>query len=214
MAWFWLPETVHRAQAGTGMPFRNLPELLRRPGSRRVLVDRFRLLVRVRDLPDDVRAVRGAAVRVRRVADRLLLRGVRRARRGRAGRRSSGRSCSRLGDKPTFIARAGVLGRRTGRGDARAFGRRCSRSRWCRWRSAWASAIRRCRAWSAARRAATSRDACRARPSAVESLGRTMGPVWGNALAAALRRGHAVLSGAAFLALTLLLVAGHQVADD
>src|SRR6478672_2318941 len=32
MAWFWLPETVHRAQAGTGMPFRNLPQLLRRPG--------------------------------------------------------------------------------------------------------------------------------------------------------------------------------------
>jgi len=37
MAWFWLPETVHRAAAGTGMPFRNLAEMLRRPGLRRLL---------------------------------------------------------------------------------------------------------------------------------------------------------------------------------
>src|SRR6266566_4262803 len=35
MAWFWLPETVHSAQAGTGNPFRYLPELLRRPILRR-----------------------------------------------------------------------------------------------------------------------------------------------------------------------------------
>src|SRR5213592_3703562 len=28
MAWFWLPETVHRAHAGTGNPFGYLPELL------------------------------------------------------------------------------------------------------------------------------------------------------------------------------------------
>src|SRR5207253_6541919 len=38
MAWLWLPETVHRAQAGTGNPFRYLPDLLRRPILRRVLV--------------------------------------------------------------------------------------------------------------------------------------------------------------------------------
>src|SRR5438046_1703007 len=41
VAWFWLPETVHRAQAGSGMPFRNLPELLRRPNLGRVLVIDF-----------------------------------------------------------------------------------------------------------------------------------------------------------------------------
>src|ERR1700704_2144343 len=41
LAWFWLPETVHRAQAGTGLPFRSLPELLRRPILRRVLVIDF-----------------------------------------------------------------------------------------------------------------------------------------------------------------------------
>src|SRR4029077_1636237 len=41
MAWLWLPETVHRAQAGTGNPFRYLPELLRRPIVRRVLAIDF-----------------------------------------------------------------------------------------------------------------------------------------------------------------------------
>src|SRR5262245_154829 len=41
MAWAWLPETVHRTQAGTGNPFRYLPALLRRPLVRRVLVIDF-----------------------------------------------------------------------------------------------------------------------------------------------------------------------------
>src|SRR5438876_2297208 len=41
MAWLWLPETVHRAHAGTGNPFRYLPGLLRRPLLRRVLVIDF-----------------------------------------------------------------------------------------------------------------------------------------------------------------------------
>ena len=37
MAWLWLPETVHRTRAGSGNPFSYLPELLRRPVVRRVL---------------------------------------------------------------------------------------------------------------------------------------------------------------------------------
>ena len=43
MAWVWLPETVHRAHAGTGdwNPFRYLPELLRRPVVSRVLTIDF-----------------------------------------------------------------------------------------------------------------------------------------------------------------------------
>ena len=41
MAWGWLPETVHRTQAGTGNPFNYLPALLRRPVVRRVLVIDF-----------------------------------------------------------------------------------------------------------------------------------------------------------------------------
>src|SRR6266700_2374573 len=37
MAWLWLPETVHRAGAGTGNPFAYLPELFQRPVARRML---------------------------------------------------------------------------------------------------------------------------------------------------------------------------------
>src|SRR4249920_69787 len=35
MAYFWLPETVHRAAAGTGMPFKNVAAMMQRPGLRR-----------------------------------------------------------------------------------------------------------------------------------------------------------------------------------
>ena len=41
MAWLWLPETVHRAQAGTGNPFSYLPELLRRGPVRQILAIDF-----------------------------------------------------------------------------------------------------------------------------------------------------------------------------
>jgi MFS transporter, DHA1 family, tetracycline resistance protein len=41
MAWLWLPETVHRAHAGTGNPFRHLPGLMRRPIVRRILAVDF-----------------------------------------------------------------------------------------------------------------------------------------------------------------------------
>lgn len=41
MALLWLPETVHRAHAGVGNPFRFLPELLRRAAIRRVLAIDF-----------------------------------------------------------------------------------------------------------------------------------------------------------------------------
>src|SRR5690349_14849728 len=41
MAWGWLPETVHRARAGVGNPFRYLPALLERPIVRRVLIIDF-----------------------------------------------------------------------------------------------------------------------------------------------------------------------------
>ena len=86
VAWFWLPETVHRAQAGTGTAVPQSAGAAAAAAARPRAGHRFRVLVRVRDVPDDVRAVHRAAVRLRRVADRLLLRRVRRARRHRAGR--------------------------------------------------------------------------------------------------------------------------------
>ena len=41
MAWLWLPETIHRAHAGTGNPLSYLPELFQRPVMRRVLTIDF-----------------------------------------------------------------------------------------------------------------------------------------------------------------------------
>jgi DHA1 family tetracycline resistance protein-like MFS transporter len=41
MAWLWLPETVHRARAGVGNPFQYLPALVQRPVVRRVLLIDF-----------------------------------------------------------------------------------------------------------------------------------------------------------------------------
>ena len=41
MAWLWLPETVHRAQAGAGNPFSYLPDLLQRAPVRRILTIDF-----------------------------------------------------------------------------------------------------------------------------------------------------------------------------
>src|SRR5437870_3831005 len=41
MAWFWLPETVHRANASAGNPLSYLPALLQRPAIRRVLTVDF-----------------------------------------------------------------------------------------------------------------------------------------------------------------------------
>lgn len=41
MAWLWLPETVHRVHAGTGNPLRYLPEMVRRPVVRRILAIDF-----------------------------------------------------------------------------------------------------------------------------------------------------------------------------
>jgi DHA1 family tetracycline resistance protein-like MFS transporter len=50
--------------------------------------------------------------------------------------------------------------------------------------------------------------------SAVESLGRTFGPIWGSASLQRYGEATPFLTGAAFLAMTLLVVMGHRVADD
>ena len=50
--------------------------------------------------------------------------------------------------------------------------------------------------------------------SAVESLGRTFGPVWGNASLQRYGEAMPFISGAAFLVLAAIAVLGHQVTDD
>ena len=49
--------------------------------------------------------------------------------------------------------------------------------------------------------------------SAVESLGRTVGPIWGNASLQRFGEGTPYISAAAFLMLTLLISIGYHVSD-
>ena len=48
----------------------------------------------------------------------------------------------------------------------------------------------------------------------MESLGRTFGPVWGNASLQRYGEAMPFISGAAFLVLAAIAVLGHQVTDD
>lgn len=211
MAWLWLPETVHRAAAGTGMPFRNLSEMMRRPGLRRMLwIDfiywfafaifqtTFALFAAHRFGFDASQTgyffaafgVLGAVVQG------IIIRPI----------------VHRLGDKPTFIlgvicAAVGLLmatvahtiplftlamlplalGIGFGHPTVSALVSRAGRS--------------------------DEQGRVQGAAGAVESLGRAIGPVWGNAALARYGDGMPYLSAAACLALTLVLSLGYSVPD-
>jgi DHA1 family tetracycline resistance protein-like MFS transporter len=180
-----------------------------RPQLGRVLVIDF-CMVCVRHVPDDVRAVHGAAVCFRCLADRILFRRVRRARRPRA-RRHDSPIVKRLGDQPTFIAGL-VCHRRPvgGRVDAfrghfaaalvpLAFGMGFGHPTMSSLVSKSARGDEQGRVQGAA--------------SAVESLGRTVGPVWGNASLQRFGEGMPFLSAAVFLLLTFAIAFGYRVSD-
>src|SRR5205814_20741 len=161
MAWLWLPETVHRAAAGTGMPFRNLREMMGRPGLRRMLVIDF-----VYWFAFAIFQTTFALFAARRFGFDAPQTGYFFAAFGLLVAVVQG-ACIR----PTVAA----LVSRAGRGDEQG------------------------RVQGAA--------------SAMESLGRTLGPVWGNASLQRLGEGTPYLSAAAFLALTLLMSATYNVVD-
>jgi len=211
VAWLWLPETVHRAHAGTGLPFRYLPELLRRAPMRRVLAidfmywlafaifqTTFALFAANRfgfDAPAtgyffSAFGVLGAVVQV------SLIRPLVRA----------------IGDKSTFMlglvcAAAGLVAAACAHSVAVlivalvplalgiGFGH-----------PTMASLVRR-----AAR--GDEQGRVQGAASALESLGRTVGPVWGNASLQHLGDTTPYISAAALLLLTLLMTAGYQVID-
>jgi len=203
MAWLWLPETVHRAQAGTGNPFR--------PLLRRVLVidfvywfafaifqTTFALFAAIRfgfDAPKTgyffaAFGVLGAVVQggfirpvVRRLGDRsTFMLGLSFA---AVGLVAAALTHSVAMFAVTLVPLALGIGfghptvssmvSRAGRGDEQG------------------------RVQGAA--------------SAVESLGRTLGPVWGNASLQHFGEGTPYLSAAVFLVVTLLLTVGPQVPD-
>ena len=209
MAWLWLPETVHRTQAGTGNPFRYLPELLRRPLVRRVLVidfvywtsfaifqTTFALFTARRfgfDAPKTgyvfaAFGVLGAVIQggfirpiVRRLGDKsTLMLGL--------GCGAAGLlACAMVHSVPLFMLTLVPL----------AFGIGFGHPTMASLVSLVADGDEQGRVQGAA--------------GAVESLGRTIGPVWGNASLEQFGEAAPYVSAATLLLLTLGLAAGFQV---
>jgi DHA1 family tetracycline resistance protein-like MFS transporter len=212
MAWLWLPETVHRAAAGTGMPFRNVAEMMRRPGLRRMLwIDfiywfafaifqtTFALFVAQRFGFDVSQTgyffaafgVLGAVIQG--VAIRPIVR--------------------RLGDKPTFIlgvacAAVGLVGA--------TFAHTVVLFTIALIPMAFGIGFGHPTVSSLVSRAGRNDEQGRVQGAAgaMESLGRAIGPVWGNAALARFGEGMPYLSAAVCLLLTLVLSATYTVTDS
>ena len=211
MAWLWLPETVHRAQAGTGNPFRFLIPLLRRERVGRMLAidfiywfafsifqTTFALFAAQRfgfDAPRTGYFLAGFGV-LGAVIQGGMIRPI----------------VHRLGDKPTFML--GLVFGAVGLVAAAlaptpllfsiallplAFGIGFGHPTVSSLVSKVAQRDEQGRVQGAA--------------SAVESLGRTVGPVWGNASLQMVSVGTPYISAACFLALTLLMTLGYRVID-
>jgi DHA1 family tetracycline resistance protein-like MFS transporter len=211
VAWLWLPETVHRAQAGTGMPFGSLPGLLRRPALGRVLVIDFVYWFAFAIFQTTFALFTARRFHFNASETGYLFSGF-----GVLGAIVQGGFIRpivrRFGDKPIFVA--GILCSVAGLVAATAahsvlvfaaalvplaLGMGLGHPTISSLISKSSGGEEQGRVQGAA--------------SAVESLGRTAGPVWGNASLA--RFGEAVpfLSAAAFLVLTLAISVGYQSAD-
>jgi predicted MFS family arabinose efflux permease len=211
VAWFWLPETVHRAQAGAGMPFRTLPEMLRRPGLGRMLVIDF-----VYWFAFAIFQTTFALFTARRFQFDASQTGYFFAGFGILGAVVQGGFIRpvvrRLGDKPTFavglICSALGLVAATLTHSVGVFAVTLVPL-------ALGIGFGHPTVSSLVSRAARGDEQGRVQgaASAVESLGRTVGPVWGSASLQRFGEGTPYLSAAALLMLTLWLCAGYHVAD-
>jgi len=208
MAWGWLPETVHRAHAGTGdwNPFRYLPELLRRPVVSRVLTLDFTYW-----LAFAVFQTTFALFVAQRFGFDVSMTGYLFAAFGVLGAIIQGGFIrpivKRLGDRSTFMMGlvfgavgliASALSHSVGLFVLAlvpvAFGIGFGHPTVASLVSLAGRGDEQGRVQGAA--------------SAVESLGRTIGPVWGNASLERLGESTPYLSAAALLLLTLAIVAG------
>ena len=212
MAWLWLPETVHRAQAGTGNPFRFLPALLQRAPVRRILAVDF-----IYWLAFAAFQTTFSLFVARRFGFGVAKTGYFFAAFGVLGAVIQGGFIrpvvKRLGDKRTFLlgvslAALGLVAAAMAQSVASfsvalvplAFGIGFGHPTISSLVSLVASGDEQGRVQGAA--------------SAVESLGRTIGPIWGNA--SLQRYGESVpyFSAAVLLVLTSLLAVGFHITND
>jgi DHA1 family tetracycline resistance protein-like MFS transporter len=211
LAWVWLPETVHRAQAGTGSPFRSLPGLLRRPQLGRVLVidflywlafamfqTTFALFAALRfsfDASETGYCFAGFGV-LGSIVQGGFIRPI----------------VKRLGDKPTFIVGlvcsiVGLVAAALTHSVVMFIGALVPLAFGIGFGHPTVSSM----VSKAAR--ADEQGRVQGAASAVESLGRTVGPVWGSASLQRFGESMPFVSAAAFLVLTLAVIAGYQVSD-
>jgi MFS transporter, DHA1 family, tetracycline resistance protein len=211
MAWLWLPETIHRAQAGTGNPFRFLIPLLRRERVGRMLAidfiywfafsifqTTFALFAAQRfgfDAPRTGYFLAGFGV-LGAVIQGGMIRPIVR----------------RFGDKPTFML--GLVFGAVG-----LVGSAIAPTVWLFSLAlvplAFGIGFGHPTVSSLVSKVAQRDEQGRVQgaASAVESLGRTVGPVWGNASLQQFSVGTPYISAACFLLLTLLMTIGYHVID-
>jgi DHA1 family tetracycline resistance protein-like MFS transporter len=212
MAWLWLPETIHRAQAGTGNPLSYLPELLRRPVMRRVLTIDF-----VYWFSFAIFQTMFALFAARRFGFDASRTGYLFAGFGLLGAVIQGGFIRpivrRAGDKSTFIA--GIIFSCLGLVGA-ALAHSVGLFVLALVPLAIGMGFGHPTVSSLISRAGRGDEQGRVQgaASAVESLGRTLGPVWGSASLQRWGEATPFVTGAAFLAMTLFVVMGHTVADD
>jgi DHA1 family tetracycline resistance protein-like MFS transporter len=212
MAWLWLPETRHQAAAGTGMPFRNLAEMMRRPGLRRMLWIDF-----IYWFAFAIFQTTFALFVARRFGFGVSQTGYFFAAFGVLGAVIQGGFIRpivrRIGDKTTFIlglccAAVGLVGATLAH-------------------SVWVFALALVplafgigfghpTVSALVSRAGRSDEQGRVQGAAgaMESLGRAMGPVWGSAALARFGEGMPYLSAAACLVVTLMLSVTYTVTDS
>jgi DHA1 family tetracycline resistance protein-like MFS transporter len=211
MAWVWLPETVHRAAAGTGMPFRNMALMLQRPGLRRVLVIDF-----IYWFAFAIFQTTFALFVARRLGFDVSQTGYLFAGFGVLGAIIQGAFIrpivQRLGDKPTFIigVACAVIG---------LAGTTFAYSLWVLVIAlvplAFGMGFGHPTVSSLVSRAGRGDEQGRVQGAAgaMESLGRALGPIWGSAALERFGEAMPYLSAAAFLGLTLLMSITYTVTD-
>ena len=212
VAWLWLPETVHRAHAGTGMPLRYLPELFRREGLRRVLAIDF-----VYWFAFAIFQTTFALFAARRFRFDASETGYMFAAFGVLGAIVQG-GCirpvvRRLGDKGTFVlgmvcAIVGLVATALAHSAAALFAALVPLALGIGFGHPTVASL--------VSRAARNDEQGRVQgtASALESLGRTVGPIWGNSALQHAGDSTPYISAACCLVMTLLLAVGYRVADD
>jgi DHA1 family tetracycline resistance protein-like MFS transporter len=212
MAWLWLPETVHRARAGTGNPFGYLPALLQRPAVRRILAIDFMYWLAFATFQTTF-----SLFVARRFGFGASKTGYFFAAFGLLGALIQGGFIrpivKRLGDKPTFLlglsfGMVGLIAAALAHSVALfalalvplAFGIGFGHPTMSSLVSLVARGDEQGRVQGAA--------------SAVESLGRTIGPIWGNASLQQYGESVPYISAASFLLLTFLMSVGMRVGDN